>query len=48
MFRSHGEFKPGISVGALYDIVYQYAVDYGGINVGERRVPRQWVEEYNK
>ena len=40
----YGEYKPGISVGTLNDVVYQYAVDYGGINVGERRVPRQWEE----
>jgi aminobenzoyl-glutamate utilization protein B len=40
----YGEYKPGISVGTLNDVVYQYAVDYGGLNVGERRVPRQWEE----
>jgi len=40
----YGEYKPGISVATLNDIVFQYAVDYGGINVGERRVPRQWEE----
>jgi amidohydrolase len=40
----YGSYKPGISVGTLNDIVFQYAVDYGGINVGERRVPRQWEE----
>lgn len=40
----YGEYKPGISVGTLNDITFQYAVDYGGVNVGERRVPRQWEE----
>ena len=40
----YGEYKPGISVGTLNDIAFQYAVDYGGDNVGERRVPQQWEE----
>lgn len=40
----YGEYKPGISVGTLNDITFQYAVDYGGANVGELRVPRQWEE----
>jgi len=40
----YGAYKPGISVGTLNDIVFQYAVDYGGINIGERKVPRQWEE----
>ena len=40
----YGEYNPGISVGVLNDIVFQYAVDYGGINIGNRRVPRHWEE----
>jgi len=40
----YGEYNPGISVGVLNDIVYQYAVDYGGIMAGERQVPRHWEE----
>jgi metal-dependent amidase/aminoacylase/carboxypeptidase family protein len=40
----YGEYHPGVSVGTLNDLVFQYAVDYGGINIGERRVPRNWEE----
>jgi amidohydrolase len=40
----YGEYNPGISVGVLNDIVFQYAVDYGGIGIGERQVPRHWEE----
>jgi amidohydrolase len=40
----YGEYIPGISVGVLNDIAFQYAVDYGGINIGERTMPRQWEE----
>jgi amidohydrolase len=40
----YGEYNPGISVGILNDIVFQYAVDYGGVNIGERKVPRHWEE----
>jgi metal-dependent amidase/aminoacylase/carboxypeptidase family protein len=40
----YGECQPGVAVGALNDLVFQYAVDYGGINIGERRVPRHWEE----
>jgi amidohydrolase len=40
----YGAYKPGIGVGALSDIVFQYAVDYGGVNIGERNVPSQWEE----
>jgi amidohydrolase len=40
----YGAYKPGISVGTLNDIVFQYAVDYGGTNIGERNVPNQWEE----
>jgi len=40
----YGECCPGISVGVLNDIVFQYAVDYGGLNVGKSAVPRQWEE----
>jgi amidohydrolase len=40
----YGAYKPGISVGTLNDLVFQYAVDYGGINIGERHVPNQWEE----
>ena len=40
----YGEYDPGIAVGILNDIVFQYAVDYGGIAIGERKVPRHWEE----
>jgi amidohydrolase len=40
----YGEYDPGIAVGVLNDVVFQYAVDYGGINIGKRRVPRHWEE----
>jgi metal-dependent amidase/aminoacylase/carboxypeptidase family protein len=40
----YGEYIPGISVGVLNDIVFQYSVDYGGIGIGERAVPNQWEE----
>ena len=40
----YGAYKPGISVGTLNDIVFQYEVDYGGDNIGERKIPRQWEE----
>jgi hypothetical protein len=36
----YGECRPGVSVGTLNDLVLQYAVDYGGINIGKRQVPR--------
>jgi hypothetical protein len=28
----------------MSDLVFQYAVDYGGDGVGERNVPNQWEE----
>ena len=40
----YGEYNPGISVGALNDLAFQYALEYGGVNVGERKVPRHWEE----
>ncbi len=40
----YGEYNPGIAVGVLNDIVFQYAVDYGGVKIGERAVPRHWEE----
>jgi amidohydrolase len=40
----YGEYRPGIAVGTLNDIVFQYAVDYGGIKIGKRAVPRNWEE----
>lgn len=40
----YGEYVPGISVGVLNDIAFHYAVKYGGINIEERRVPRNWEE----
>lgn len=40
----YGEYNPGIAVGVLNDIAFQYAVDYGGIRIGERKVPRHWEE----
>ena len=38
----YGETVPGISVGILNDIAFQYAVDYGGVNTGARDVPIHW------
>jgi amidohydrolase len=40
----YGEYIPGISVGILNDLIFQYAVDYGGTGIGERAVPNQWEE----
>lgn len=40
----YGEYVPGISVGTLNDVMFQYAVDYGGVRIGERAVPNQWEE----
>ncbi|MFB3854863.1 MAG: peptidase dimerization domain-containing protein [Vicinamibacterales bacterium] len=40
----YGEYIPGIGVGVLEDIMFQYAVDYGGTKVGKRNVPNQWEE----
>lgn len=40
----YGEYNPGISVGVLNDVAFQYAIDYGGVNIGERQVPRHWEE----
>jgi len=40
----YGEYVPGVSVGALNDVAFQYAVDYGGVKVGERAVPNDWEE----
>jgi len=40
----YGDYNPGIAVGFLNDIVFQYAIDYGGIEIGERKVPRHWEE----
>jgi aminobenzoyl-glutamate utilization protein B len=40
----YGEYDPGIAVGVLNDIVFQYGVEYGGINIGERNVPTHWEE----
>jgi amidohydrolase len=40
----YGEYDVGIGVGALQDVAFQYAVDYGGIGIEERAVPAQWEE----
>ncbi|MFH2043434.1 MAG: peptidase dimerization domain-containing protein [Acidobacteriota bacterium] len=40
----YGEYNPGIAVGVLNDIIFQYAADYGGVGIGERKVPRHWEE----
>jgi amidohydrolase len=40
----YGEYNPGIAIRALNDIVFQYAVEYGGVKIGERAVPRHWEE----
>jgi len=40
----YGEYNPGISVGLLNDMAFQYALEYGGLSPGERQVPRHWEE----
>ncbi|MBD3414952.1 MAG: peptidase dimerization domain-containing protein [Candidatus Aminicenantes bacterium] len=40
----YGTYIPGIAVRVLNDIAFQYAVEYGGINIGQRAVPRHWEE----
>ena len=39
-----GKGIPAISVSALNDIGFQYAVDYGGINILERALPKHYEE----
>jgi amidohydrolase len=40
----YGEYQPGIAVGLINDIVFQYGVEYGGVKIGKRAVPRHWEE----
>jgi metal-dependent amidase/aminoacylase/carboxypeptidase family protein len=40
----YGEYQPGIAVGVINDIVFQYGIEYGGVKIGERAVPRHWEE----
>jgi len=40
----YGEYQPGIAVGILNDIVFQYGVEYKGVDIGKRAVPRHWEE----
>ena len=40
----YGEYDPGIAIGVINNIVFQYAVDYGGVKIGERAIPRHWEE----
>ena len=40
----YGEYNPGISIGVMNDMAFQYALEYGGVNIGERQVPRHWEE----
>jgi len=40
----YGEYIPGVGVGVLEDVRFQYAVDYGGVRIGSRNVPSQWEE----
>lgn len=40
----YGEYDPGIAVGVLNDMAFQYAVTYGGVKIGKRAVPRHWEE----
>ncbi len=40
----YGEYQPGIAVGIINDIVFQYGVEYEGVGIGERTVPRHWEE----
>ena len=42
----YGSYIPGISVGAFNDLVFDYAIAYGAVNVSEEaaRVPKHWEE----
>ncbi len=40
----YGEYNPGVAVGVLNDIVFQYGVEYGGVNLTETKVPTHWEE----
>jgi len=35
----YGTYVPGISVGAFNDLAFQYAIEYGGVNVKEKPKP---------
>jgi amidohydrolase len=35
----YGKYVPGISVGALNDVGFQYAIEYGGIDVRPKAIP---------
>lgn len=35
----YGTYVPGISVGAFNDLAFQYAIEYGGINIREKPKP---------
>jgi len=40
----YGECVPGISVGILNDLEFQYAGEYGGINIGDAKMAKCWEE----
>lgn len=35
----YGRYVPGISVGAMNDLAFQYGVEYGGANIQEKPIP---------
>ena len=40
----YGTYVPGISVGRLNDVAFEYATEYGGRNPREGAIPGQWEE----
>ena len=40
----YGEYRPGVGVGILNDVAFQYAVEYGGIDISETSRPQNWEE----
>jgi len=40
----YGSYVPSIAVGALNELIFQYAVEYGGINIRESSVPHHFEE----
>jgi metal-dependent amidase/aminoacylase/carboxypeptidase family protein len=42
--EDYGSSRPGISVGAFNDLRYDYAVEYGGVNLEEETIPEEWEE----
>ncbi|MCR4426642.1 MAG: peptidase dimerization domain-containing protein [Firmicutes bacterium] len=40
----YGTYAPSVAIGAFNDLAFQYAVDYGGVNIKQANVPRHWEE----